>query len=77
MIMKRRHFLRNSSLAGLGLTTLSAVACSSPGSGTASAESDNFTLKGFSIEDLQSKMESGELTSLQITQAIPEPYQSY
>ena len=65
--MKRRHFLRNSSLAGLGLTTLSAVACSSPGSGTATSESDNFTLKGYSIEDLQSKMESGELTSRQIT----------
>ena len=70
VIMKRRHFLRNSSLAAAGLASLSAAACSSSGSGNTSSggqHAGDFLLKGMSIDDLSEKMISGELTSEQIT----------
>ncbi len=71
--MKRRNFLRNTSLAGMGLASLSA-ACSS--SAAERKESDpkepfqgnpGFILKGLSVDELQAKMESGEYTSRDIT----------
>ncbi len=68
--MKRRQFLKNSSFAGIGLASVSTVSCSTPRDNQSKTEmtSDNFILKGAGIEELQKKMESGELSSKSITE---------
>jgi amidase len=70
--MDRRNFLKNSSLAGLSVTTLSAIGCN--GKETKSKENhttsdtDNFELNEVTIDDLQKRMQSGQTTSREITQ---------
>jgi amidase len=65
--MKRRHFLQNSVLAGLGL---SITACNQAKQTTNSEQTfkDDFVLSEMTVSDLQNKMKSGELTSEQIVQ---------
>nr|WP_294905091.1 amidase [uncultured Lacibacter sp.] len=69
--MKRRDFLRNSTLAGA--TTLVAAACNPSTNKTSSAETtetttDDFVLNELTIDELQEKMKTGDYTSQQITQ---------
>ncbi|GAB2839664.1 amidase [Ferruginibacter profundus] len=73
--MNRRHFIRNSSVAGLSVTALSFAACN-----TSTKEdkkdhtvagdivADNFVLNEITIDALQQKMKAGEYTSKAITQ---------
>ncbi|MGV3586415.1 MAG: amidase [Adhaeribacter sp.] len=72
--MNRRNFLKNSSLAGLTLSTLTIGACN-PGATSqkqaekaASNDADNFQLNEATIADLQGKMQNGEYSSRAITQ---------
>ncbi|GAB3296880.1 amidase [Hymenobacter tenuis] len=72
--MNRRIFLRNGSLAGLALSTLSLPACSSGSepktaeSGTNAAAPEAFELDETTVAALQEKMKSGQLTSRRITE---------
>lgn len=59
--MNRRSFLRHGSLAGLTLSTLSAAASLTPPSAA------GFALEETTIDQLQQKMSSGELSSHDIT----------
>jgi amidase len=73
--MNRRNFLRNTSLAGLTITSLTAASCNTnvqkekevhdEASGAKSPEA--FELNEVTIGELQQKMESGSLTSRSIT----------
>ncbi|HUS02755.1 MAG TPA: amidase [Chitinophagaceae bacterium] len=74
--MKRRNFIRNSSLAGLAIASAGAASCNDPvdkkdtgknekGSVTGPSE---FVLNELTIDELQLKMKSGEYTSRSITQ---------
>jgi amidase len=70
--MNRRNFLKKSSLAGLTLTTLTIASCS-PGEKKErqqKAEGDpaDFELNEATIDQLQKKMVSGELTARSITE---------
>lgn len=74
--MKRRNFIRNSSLAGLALTSIGAASCTNPvnknesgsiGEKTATAP-DDFVLNEITVDQLQQKMRNGEYTSRSITQ---------
>ena len=74
--MKRRNFIRNSSLAGLALTSIGAASCTNPvnknesgsiGEKTATAP-DDFVLNEITVDQLQQKMQNGEYTSRSITQ---------
>ncbi|HVX51686.1 MAG TPA: amidase family protein, partial [Chitinophagaceae bacterium] len=76
--MNRRNFLKNGSVAGIAATAVAAMAgCDTPAgnnktTGDANAAAPNyndFTLNETSIDDLQAKMKSGELTSRAITEA--------
>ncbi|WP_139920566.1 amidase [Hymenobacter sp. DG01] len=76
--MNRRIFLRNGSLAGLALSTLSLGACSTtpekttnPTDGDAAADGGpdtSFELHEATVADLQEKMKSGQLTARRITE---------
>lgn len=71
--MNRRNFLRNSSLAGLSLTTLSITSCNNSEEQKVSvkdstATTDNFELNEITIDELQKRMQSGQTTSHAITQ---------
>lgn len=79
--MNRRIFLRNGSLAGLALSTVSLAACSSgPDKTTAPAGTtpdaagfdDDFELAETTVADLQEKMKSGQLTARRITELYLE-----
>jgi amidase len=70
--MDRRNFLKNSSLAGLSVTSLTVIGCNSQETKTneshTTASSDNFELNEVTIDDLQKRMQSGQITSRAITQ---------
>jgi amidase len=70
--MNRRNFLKNSSIAGLSITTLSVISCNSPQETKTKeadiATSDNFELNEVTIDELQKRMQSGQTTSRAITQ---------
>ncbi|GAB3238223.1 amidase [Hymenobacter seoulensis] len=73
--MNRRIFLRNGSLAGLALSTLSLPACSSGSEpktaergADATAAPEAFELDETTVAALQEKMKSGQLTSRRITE---------
>ncbi|GAB2792625.1 amidase [Hymenobacter luteus] len=76
--MNRRIFLRNGSLAGLALSTLSLGACSTtpekttnPADGDAAADGGpdtSFELHEATVAELQEKMKSGQLTARRITE---------
>jgi amidase len=69
--MNRRNFLKNSSVAGLSLTTLSFIGCHDSETvhpETNGAASDNFELNETTIDELQKKMQSGQTTSHAIAQ---------
>jgi len=73
--MNRRNFLRNTTFAGLTLSSLGIVSCQSNTTATQdqkSAGTDevpyNFALNELTIADLQQKMQNGALTSRQITE---------
>jgi amidase len=72
--MDRRNFLKNSSLAGLSVTALSAIGCNNSEETNAKKSSiasapDNFKLNEVTIDELQKRMQSGQTTSRAITQA--------
>jgi amidase len=70
--MDRRNFLKNSSLAGLSITTLSAIGCNSQETKTkeshTTVDSDNFELNEVTVDELQKRMQTGQTTSRSITQ---------
>jgi amidase len=70
--MDRRNFLKNSSLAGLSVTSLTVIGCNSQETKTneshTTAASDNFELNEVTIDDLQKRMQSGQITARAITQ---------
>jgi amidase len=70
--MNRRNFLKNSSLAGLSITTLSAATCNlsreQKTKENSKPASDNFELNEATIDELQKRMQSGQTTSHAITQ---------
>jgi len=73
--MNRRIFLRNGSLAGLALSTVSLAACSTGSDKAAAPAADDaigpdtgFELHEATVADLQEKMKSGQLTARRITE---------
>jgi amidase len=70
--MNRRNFLKNSSLAGLSITTLSVIGCTNSEEPktkeNSDAASDNFELNELTIDELQKRMQSRQTTSHAITQ---------
>lgn len=68
--MNRRHFLKNSSLAGFSITAGSMVACqTNPSNQTKPEEGkpDSFELEEWTIPQLQAAMENGRYSSAAIT----------
>ncbi|NNV56647.1 amidase [Limnovirga soli] len=72
--MNRRHFLRNGSLASLAVGSLTVASCNEvatekkePTKLTDDVFKDDFELNEVTIEVLQQKMQSGELTATSIT----------
>lgn len=74
--MNRRHFIKAGSFAGITLSALGLGACATstptaataPADDAANAASEEFKLNEKTIRDLQKMMQSGEMTSVQITQ---------
>ncbi|MBD1367079.1 amidase [Mucilaginibacter sp. ZT4R22] len=70
--MQRRNFLKTGTLAGLTLTTLSAVSCAQPSTDTKAdsgiAPADDFELNEVTIDELQKKMQDGTYTARSITE---------
>ncbi len=74
--MNRRNFLKNSSLAGLTITSLTAASCNTSAPKekevvkitTAPASGDEFALNEVTIDELQQKMKDGTYTSRSITE---------
>ena len=74
--MQRRNFIRNTSLAGLSLTALTIAECKTDTGNKEKASpaiadakfTDDFSLNEITIDALQKKMQSGELTSRSITE---------
>ena len=74
--MNRRRFLKNSSLAGLTIGSLTAASCNTaaPKANKESDEmplqtfSDDFVLNELTIDELQQKMQNGNYTSRSITE---------
>src|SRR5215216_7078460 len=69
--MNRRNFLKNSSLAGLSLSTLTLAACNDSGKETQnnpSTTGDSFELDETTIDAVQQKLKSGQYTSRSLTQ---------
>jgi amidase len=74
--MNRRKFLRNGSLTGLGLTTVGGLRLAVDGSSNENNSSKDSSevapvldLEEITVTDLQKKMQSGEQTSVSITNA--------
>ena len=68
--MKRRQFLKASSVTWLAIPALDLISCQSNSQQTTIDKTDGgFILDGATIEDLQQKMLSGELTARSITEA--------
>lgn len=70
--MNRRNFLKNSSVAGLAITSVVVASCNTPETKeaiikTTEAEVGDFALNETTIDILQQKMQSGEYTSRSIT----------
>ena len=70
--MNRRNFLKNSSVAGVAITSF-AVGCNTTGTNKAQKENastspEDFELNEITIDALQQKMKSGEYTSRSITE---------
>lgn len=66
--MDRRLFLRSGSLAGMALTTSGILALSSATANTLPAQlADNFELDEITVDELQTRMKSGQTTSVAIT----------
>ncbi len=67
--MNRRKFIRNSSLAGISLTTLSQISCNIISNSKSEGKlQDNFELNELTIHDLQEKVKNGQLTYYAIAQ---------
>lgn len=70
--MQRRNFLKTGTLAGLTITTLSAVSCSSPSTdtkaGTDTPSADDFELNETTIDALQKMMQDGKHTARSIAE---------
>lgn len=71
--MNRRNFLRNTSFAGISLTTLSIVSCNNSEEQKTEVKNnvtadDNFEWSEITIDELQKQMQSGQTTSHAITQ---------
>lgn len=71
--MNRRNFLRNGSLAGLSLALVSTPSCNSQKAETnsenkSSDNTGNFLLSEITVDELQQKMTTGELTARTITE---------
>ena len=71
--MNRRNFLRNTSFAGISLTTLSIVSCNNSEEQKTEVKNnvtadDNFEWNEITIDELQKQMQSGQTTSHAITQ---------
>src|SRR4051812_33875387 len=66
--MNRRNFLKSSSLTGLALTALPAIAVNNSATNPKSNYKDVFQLNEITINELQQKMQSGALTSRMITE---------
>jgi amidase len=75
--MDRRDFLKSGSLTGISLTTLAMTGCHTAAdekkvpsvASTQTADPLAFTLNETTIDDLQQKMKSGELTSRSVTES--------
>jgi len=65
--MNRRNFIRNSSLASLSVTTISAVATEKSSSAQLYAAIPPFSLEEITIDALQEKMQKGQLTAVVLT----------
>ncbi|MDB5222136.1 MAG: amidase [Chitinophagaceae bacterium] len=74
--MKRRSFIKNSSLAGITMASIGVAACNNPVSKKETGEikkkpgavPGDFVLNEITIDVLQQKMQSGEYTSRSVTQ---------
>jgi amidase len=70
--MQRRNFLKTGTLAGLTLTTLSAISCSSPATdtktGTDTPSADDFELNEATVDQLQKLMQDGKHTARSIAE---------
>ncbi len=73
--MNRRHFLRNSSLTGLGVAAISVSACNENNQKDNAGENtnelnfkDDFELNEVTIDQLQEQMQTGSRTSRSITE---------
>lgn len=70
--MQRRNFLKTGTLAGLTLTTLGAVSCSTPSADTktetGALSTDDFELNEATIDSLQKKMQDGTHTARSIAE---------
>lgn len=70
--MKRRNFITNTALAGIGITSALALSCTLKATDTSSENNskeadDDFELNEITISELQDKMKSGTYSSEQIT----------
>lgn len=76
--MNRRNFLKNSSVAGIAVTSVATIAaCNTPvadtnkkntGNNTSEPNYNDFALNEITVDELQQKMKSGEYTSRAITE---------
>src|SRR6476646_6621002 len=70
--MDRRNFIRNSSLAGLSITSLSLASCTSTGDKKQKpddATTDHFEWNEITIDELQKRMASGQTSAHALTQS--------
>ena len=65
--MNRRHFLRNSSLAGAALSASALQSCATSAAYKTDNQKDDFELNETTIDALQTDMQSGKTTSEEIT----------
>ena len=65
--MDRRNFLRNGSIAGISITTISSLEIKKNKTTEEDKSSDDFELNETTIDALQQQMQSGKLTSVAIT----------
>ena len=66
--MKRRQFLKASSASWLAITTFDLISCQSKPSIKPDEKAQPFALEEVTIDELQQKMQNGELTSRSITE---------
>ena len=65
--MNRRNFLRNGSIAGISVTTISSLQLKKDISRKENESADDFELNETTIDNLQQQMQTGKLTSAAIT----------